>query len=228
MSVTLPEQNTVPARPDATRMHPVSLCFRDPALEERFVLASLRSVLPVLRLFLLGGAILGALFGVLDPVAAPDDYHGFWAIRFGCIVPALLGAWGLTYTPIFIGRAQFIMTAALLCTGGGVLAMIAITQGPAKETYYAGLILVAIYGSSLVRLNHLNALRVAALLIAGYQLVALVVNPLPPRILFSNDFAFVVAVLVSALSSFFQEFYIRRNFINRELLIEGKARAERL
>jgi len=226
--VTIPEPDTDRSRPDGARMNHATLRFHDPALEERFVRESLRSAMPVVRLFLLGGAILCALFGVLDPLAAPDAYHRFWAIRFGFIVLSLLGAWALTYTPIFIGRAQFIMTAAMLCTGGGILAMIAIAQGPAKETYYAGLILVAIYGSSLVRLHHLNALLIGALMFAGYQLVALMINPLPLRTVFSNDFFLLVSVLVAAFSSFFQEFYVRRNFMHREMLIEGKARAERL
>jgi signal transduction histidine kinase len=120
------------------------------------------------------------------------------------------------------------MGGAMLSSGGGFLLMIAIGGGPAKETYYAGLILVVIYGSSLLRLHHLNALLAAVALFAGYQLVAFRINPLPLRILFSNDFFFSVSILVGAFSSFFQELYIRRNYIHRQMLIEGKQRAERL
>jgi two-component system, cell cycle sensor histidine kinase PleC len=90
------------------------------------------------------------------------------------------------------------------------------------------LILVVIYGSSLLRLHHIHALLAAAALFGCYQFVALDINPLPLRTLFSNDFFFSVSILVGALSSFFQELYIRRSYIHSEMLIEGKQRAERL
>ncbi len=227
-SVTIVEPELTPVRSDATRMNLITLRFSDNALEERFLRESLRSAMPVIRLFLLSAAVLCALFGPLDPFAAPNAYERFWVIRFGLIVMSLLGALALTYTPIFIARAQMIMSGAMLCSGGGILLMIAIASSPAKETYYAGLILVVIYGSALVRLHHLNALMVAIALFATYQLVALKINPLPLRTVFSNDFFLAVSILVGAFSSFFQELYIRRNFISREMLVEGKARAERL
>ena len=227
-SVTTAESEIVPARPEPTRMNPLSLRFGDKALEDRFVRESLRSAMPVIRLFLLSAAILCALFGLLDPFTEPLGYGRFWVIRFGFIVTSLLAALALTYTPLFVRHAQLIMSGGMLCSGGGILLMIALATGPAKETYYAGLILVVIYGSALVRLHHLNALMAATALFAAYQLVAFDINPMPLRTVFSNDFFFAISILVGAFSSFFQEFYIRRNFISRELLVEGKARAERL
>jgi len=226
-SVTTAESEIM-AMPEPTRMNPLSLRFGDKTLEDRFVRESLRSAMPVIRLFLLSAAVLCALFGLLDPFAAPEAYHRFWAIRFGFIVASLAVALALTYTPLFVRHAQLIMSGGMLCSGGGILLMIAIAAGPAKETYYAGLILVVIYGSALVRLHHLNALLVALALFASYQLVAFKINPMPLRTVFSNDFFFAISILVGAFSSFFQELYIRRNFISRELLVEGKARAERL
>jgi len=184
--------------------------------------------MPVIQLFLLSAAVLCALFGLLDPFAAPEAYERFWIIRFGFVVASLLSALALTYSSLFVRHAQLIMSGAMLCSGGGILMMIAIASGPAKESYYAGLILVVIYGSSLVRLHHINAMFVAILLFACYQLVAFKLNPLPLRTAFSNDFFFAIAILVGAFSSYFQEFYVRRNFVGRELLVQGKARAERL
>jgi len=209
-------------------MHPITLRFADRALEERFLRDSLRSAMPIVRLFLANAALLCSLFGFLDPFTAPDVYQSFWAIRFGFVVLSLVVALGLTYTPVFIAHSQFVMGGAMLCSGGGILIMIAIATGPAKETYYAGLILVVIYGSSLLRLHHLNALLAAITLFAGYQLVGLKINPLPLRALYSNDFFFTVSLLVGAFSSYFQELYIRRNYIHQQMLIEGKERAERL
>jgi two-component system, cell cycle sensor histidine kinase PleC len=227
-SVTIEEPETVPSWSEATHMNPITLRFGDGALEARFLREGLRSAMPVVRLFLLSAVVLCALFGLLDPFAAPEAYLRFWIIRYGFIVTSLTVSLALTYTPIFVRHAQLIMSGGMLCSGGGILAMIAIADGPAKETYYAGLILVVIYGSSLVRLHHLNALLVATLLFLAYQLVALDINPLPLRTVFSNDFFFAVSILVGAFSSLFQELYIRRNFIGREMLVQGKARAERL
>jgi signal transduction histidine kinase len=226
--VTIAESEIASSHTEATRMNPITLRFGDRALEERFLRESLRSAMPVVRLFLLSALVLCALFGLLDPFTAPDAYLRFWAIRYGFIVMSLAVSLALTYTPVFVKHAQLIMSAGMLCTGGGILLMIAIATGPAKETYYAGLILVVIYGSSLVRMHHLNALLVALALFAAYQLVAIEINPMALRTVFSNDFFFAVSILVGAFSSFFQELYVRRNFIGREMLVEGKARAERL
>ena len=209
-------------------MNRLTLRFGDGALEDRFIRDSLRSALPLLRLFLISATLLCALCGLLDPLADPEEYQNFWAIRFGFVVMSLVATVVLSYTPLFLSHAQVILTTGMFCSGAGILIMIAIASGPAKETYYAGLILVVIYGSSLVRLHHLNALMVALTLFAGYQLVALRLNPLPLRTLFSNDFFLTVSILVGAFSSFFQELYIRRSFVQQEMLMEGKARAERL
>jgi two-component system, cell cycle sensor histidine kinase PleC len=227
-SVTIVDSEIQPALAEASRMHPLSLRFADRALEERFMRDSLISAMPIVRMFLLSAALLCAVFGLLDPFAAPEDYQRFWIIRFGFVVLSLMIALAITYKPMFLRHSQSVMSGAMLCSGGGILLMIAIANGPAKETYYAGLILVVIYGSSLLRLHHIHAFLAAAALFGCYQFVALDINPLPLRTLFSNDFFFSVSILVGALSSFFQELYIRRSYIHSEMLIEGKQRAERL
>ncbi len=226
--MTIVESEIAVLRPEAMRMNPITLRFGDGALEDRFIRDSLRSALTVVRMFLISAAILVALCGFVDPLSAPDEYHRIWAIRFGFIVASLLITVSLTFTRIFLVYAQVILTTAMLCSGGGILMMIAIATGPAKETYYAGLVLVVIYGSSLLRLHHINALIAALALFATYQLIALQINPLPLRVLFSNDFFLSVSILVGTLSSFLQELYVRRSFAQQEMLLDGKARAERL
>ena len=71
------------------RIRPLSLCFEDIRVEQRFNPTHLVRALPTIRLFFLVGALLYAVFGILDVYAVPASVTEVWVIRFGVIIPFL-------------------------------------------------------------------------------------------------------------------------------------------
>jgi two-component system, cell cycle sensor histidine kinase PleC len=116
----------------------------------------------------------------------------------------------------------------MVIAGLGIVAMTAVAEGPGKSTYYAGVILILIVGSSLLPVRWIVVTAVSAIIFAAYQVVILVINPLPPLMLINNDFFLSTAILFGIVASYLQELKIRRIFIRDEGLRIASRQSEEL
>ena len=197
------------------------LRFRDPAVEARYRLESINESRSLIRTYLLAAAMLYLTFGVLDAEVGGPVVGALWFIRYGIVCPMLVGAALLTYVPGFARFAQAVTSIAMVTPGLGIIAMIAIMPPPYSSFYYAGLIMVVIYGSSLVRLRFVNSLLISTSLVVLYQVVSTQINPIPFKQWLNNDFFLVMATAVGLFSGYIQELYIRRSY-RAQKVIEAK------
>ncbi len=197
------------------------LRFRDDAIESRYRIDSLNEARSLIRTYLIAAAMLYLTFGILDSVVGGSMIHTLWFIRYAVVCPILLGAAGLTFLPSFERYSQTVLATAMIMPGLGVVTMTAIMPPPFNSLYYAGLIMVVIYGSSLVRLRFVNSLISSLLLVALYQIVSTVVNPIPFKDYLNNNFFLVMATAVGLFSGYIQEMYIRRSY-RAQKVIEAK------
>ncbi len=196
----------------------LSLHFVDPEIEREYRKADIEESRPLIRTYLIAAAALYLTFGALDLRVAGPAAERLLFVRYGLVCPVVLGVAMATYLPIFTRYAQIMLTVAMAAPGLGIVYMTAILDGPARGEYYAGLIMVVIYGSALVRLQPYNAIFISALLVGLYQLVALFISPIPQKELISNDFFLIMAAAVGVFSGYIQEVAIRSNFRSRKLL----------
>lgn len=210
------------------RIRPLILRFEDETVEKRFIPSHLIRALPTIRIFFLAGAMFYAIFSILDYYVVPNHLKEVWLIRFGLIIPFLGFVVALTFTSLFIRWAQILLAASLFISGSGIILMTAVTDPPGNAEYYAGLVIVVIYGASLVRLRCINAAIVAIILFGIYEFVAIVVNPIPTGTLISNSFFLGLSVAVGIFSSYVQELQVRQDFISTEMLQFEKAKAGEL
>jgi len=206
----------------------VLVYFTDPVMERRFTDENLQHSLLIIRLFLLFGATLYGIFGILDYILFDDALIAVWTIRFGIVCPTLFGVFFFTFSPHFFRYAQIALSAAMLSSGLGIIAMTAIGEAPGNYVYYCGLIMVVIYCASLIRLRFVYAAVISLSLFVAYQFVATIINPIPSWVLINNDFFLAMAVAVGIFSSYAQEIYIRRAFINSEMLAREMHRSSGL
>jgi len=209
-------------------MNPVSLRFADDHLERRFLKLHLIRSLWVIRLGLFCGTVLYAFFGVLDAYVGQEATETLWLIRYAFVVPVMAATVASTYTSYFVRFSQFLLALAVFSSGFGVVAMTAVAPAPVNHWYYAGLIMVVIYASSIIRLHHTYSLAVSVLLVACYQVSALSLNPVPNAVYVSNNFFLTMSVAVGAMTNYLQEFFIRTNFTQTTLLSSEKVRSEGL
>jgi two-component system cell cycle sensor histidine kinase PleC len=206
----------------------LTLRFADRDLEQRFVTEHVTSGLSAIRIFLLGACLLYGAFGFLDAYIIADARIVAWAIRYGVVCPFLAAVLLLTYWSGFQRFAQVLLALCVMISGLGIIAMTAVAAAPGNALYYAGLIMVVIYGASLVRLRCVIAAVVSLLLLALYQLSALYINPIPSSLLLNNDFFLTFSVGVGIFASYMQELYARHDFTSAELLRQEKARSDEL
>ena len=137
------------------------------------------------RIAMLTGLLIYSIFGYLDQFMMPSNYNTAWIIRYIIIVPLTIVIYLLSYTKL-IEKFQNTLLYLLLTFGQvGITTMIWISdpQDPAFFTYYAGLILMMLWGSFIFRLNFKTAIYFSISTIILYNFTAIVKQ----QIIFSTD-----------------------------------------
>ena len=196
------------------------LRFRDGAVERLFQRESVAESLGIVRTYLAAAAVLFAVFGLLDVTTEDPALPVLLFIR-AIVCPILLGSCALTFHRNFPRYAQPVLAFAMVSPGLGVVAMTALMQAPFNSLYYAGLIMVVMYGSCLVRLRSLLAASVTVTLVLAYQVSALLLNPVPIKFYVSNNFFLIMASAVGLFSGYLQELYVRKSWVAQKT-IEAK------
>ncbi|HEV2698747.1 MAG TPA: hypothetical protein VGU90_12190, partial [Terriglobales bacterium] len=187
------------------RFHPVTLRFIDRAVEQRFKRDHLLQALPIVRATFIGSILAYALFGVLDVTLIPEARWLATWIRYGVVCPAVFVIFCLTYTKWFPQVAQLLFAFAMLFASLGIVAMTAAAGEPGRSTYYAGIILVIIIGSSLVPVRWLVVTWSSAIIFLSYQVVVFLINPIAGFLRVNNDFFLATAIMFGIAASYLHE-----------------------
>jgi signal transduction histidine kinase len=196
------------------------LRFSDRATERQFQIESIAESLGIIRTYLAAAALLYATFGILDIITEDPALSDLLLIR-AIVCPILIGSCLATFHRAFPKYSQAILACAMISPGLGVVVMTAIMQAPFNGLYYAGLIMVVMYGSCLVRLRPLFAAIITLTMVAAYQVVVLYISPIPIKMYVSNNFFLVMASSVGLFSGYLQELYVRKNWMGQKT-IEAK------
>jgi signal transduction histidine kinase/ActR/RegA family two-component response regulator len=113
---------------------------------------------------------------------------------------------------------QLFVGSAVLVGGFGITAMIVIAPYPASHSYYAGLILVFIYGYTFFRLRFVWATVIGWTVVIVYEIAAVGFSDTPLPILINNNFFFLTANVFGMFACYFIEYYLRKDFMNAQLL----------
>lgn len=205
------------------KLHPLTLKFIEESafLEEPFLNDYHQSSLSQIRVFLILGAILYGAFGILDAFLMPEQKFSIWFIRFIIIGPCLVGVLLATFSTIFEKYMQPILAGAYIIAGAGILGMMVIAPPPVSHAYYAGLMLVFMWGYTLIRLFFVWATFAGWLQVILYEIIALGVIRTPMNVFISNNFFFISANLIGMMACYAIEFYARRDFyMKHQLQIE--------
>ena len=146
-----------------------TLRFRDAELEAEYREYSFDQSLTNVRFALLGAAGLWILWGVvLRPFMVPADRAFDLVLRFGVFIPILLVAFALSFTPAFRRIWEWVLTAVILTTMVAWVFYIAEIRTMPAQLGYVGLILIAAFSYTLIRLRFLLVVVVALVALAIY------------------------------------------------------------
>jgi len=198
-------------------MHPFTLRFES-ALEEEFEDEYFVRTLGQVRLAIVLGVFLYAVFGILDLWIAAEQRRQLWFIRYAIVAPALLAALWFSFTPAFRRYRERVLAFVVIVASLGIVAMTSIIPPPGSYLYYAGLLLVVMYTFTLVRLNVWYASTLAGITVVAYLTVALWINPTAPELVVNNLFFLISAVIIGFSANYSMDRYARTNFLQRRVI----------
>jgi diguanylate cyclase (GGDEF)-like protein/PAS domain S-box-containing protein len=202
------------------KLHPLTLKFTGESskLEESFLKDYYKISLSQIRLFLILGAVLYAAFGILDALLMPEEETVMWIIRLIVIGPGLAGVLLVSYSELFEKHMQAVLAFSYTLAGTAIICMIIAAPPQVSYFYYAGLILVFMWGYTLIRLFFVWASFAGWLQVIFYEIAAVWINPTPWNIFINNNFFFISANIVGMMSCYSIEFYARRDFFMKKQL----------
>jgi len=182
-------------------------------LEPSFTRHRLEQSLPLARFAPILALLLYALFGIFDFFTVPVGARWIWVIRYVIFCPVALAVFGLTFTRWFRPVMQPLLAGVAGLAGLGIVAMIAIAHPRAGYLYYAGLLLVIPWAYTLLQLRFSYATWACLAIIAGYEIVAVLLQPTPIQILINNNFFFLSAVIIGMVAGYTIERGLRTDFL---------------
>ncbi len=167
----------------------------------------------VLAIFFFG------IFAFLDALLLPELRNIFWFIRFGIITPMLATVIFLSFSPVFKKYSQPVLALLMYLTGLAIIVMIIFAARIAEHyTYYAGLILIFIFGFTFIKARFIYATIAGWSIVFSYEIAAIWISETPIEVLINNNFFFVSANVIGMFISYFMEHTARRDFYMRLLL----------
>lgn len=167
----------------------------------------------VLAIFFFG------IFAFLDALLLPELKNLFWFIRFGIITPVLVSVILFSFSPAFKRYMQPVLSLIMYLTGLAIIVMIIFAANILDHyTYYAGLILIFIFGFTFIKARFIYATIAGWSIVASYEIAALWLSDTPIEILINNNFFFISANVIGMFISYFMEHSARRDFYMRILL----------
>ncbi|MGD0582177.1 MAG: ATP-binding protein [Bacteroidales bacterium] len=181
----------------------------------------IRSLNPFRFAIILSMIFYGA-FAILDAATVPTLKGIFWFIRFGVVFPALIAVYIFSYSSTFKRYMQYIISSIMFITGFGIIIMIIYAAKVGNYSYYAGLILIFIFGYTFIRARFIYALIAGWSIVISYEISAIWISQTPFTILINNNYFFISANIIGMFISYFLELSARKEFYMRILLEQEK------
>ena len=205
------------ATPAEFKMNVLTLSFQENlegAFQEEYSQKSLRHV----QVALIVAIFFYGIFGILDAWIAPGDKHKLWFIRYAIFCPYVLSIFLFSFSKRFIKYMQCLVASMIIIAGLGIIAMILIAPNPGNYSYYAGLILVFLYGYTFSKLRFVWATLAGWMIVIGYEIAAVALSHTPIPILINNNFFFLSGNIIGMFACYSIELYSRKEFMQTRLL----------
>ena len=193
-------------------IHPINLSFQGESkdLEKEFIADYTSKSLQTIRITLLIASVFYAIFGFLDAKLIPEMKNLLWLIRYAFVIPFIIGVILFSYSKHFKNWIQPILSFTMVVSGIGIIIMIIIAPTPINYAYYAGLILIFMFGYILIRLRFIWASLAGWTIVIIYELIA--IDNTPYEIFLNNNFFFISANIIGMAVCYYFEYYLRRDF----------------
>jgi class 3 adenylate cyclase len=213
----------------APELHPLSLRFRDDALETSFRERYFRDNLLFIRIAHVLGILSWVIFGVASAlVLLPNAQRADLTLRFGVAVPIAVVAFALTWASWY-PRAWHVVVATAIVLSGFIWSLHGEFVPSAVEGWsYAGLMIVLVYLFALSRLRFVTATVAGAIIVTFHIFVRSVVLGVEAEDLYLEAFFVVMTAAMGAAGAYALERFTRLFFLREIQLDTAREEADTL
>ena len=187
-------------------------------LEQHFIEDYFEKSKKHIRIALILAIFFYGIFGILDAWLIPSQKQSLWLIRYFVFLPFTSFILLLSFTAHYKKCMQTANAAVILLAGLGIIIMMRIAPYPANYSYYAGLILVFIFGYTFFKLRFIWASIAGWLIVFAYELSAFWLGQTPIPVLINNNFFFLTGNILGMFACYSIEYYLRKEFYISRLL----------
>ncbi len=206
-------------------LNPITLAFPGD-LEEKFLSDYYKNSMILIRISLLAGIFLYGFFSILDAQLVPEVKDKLWFIRFTIVLPSFLVVILLSYFPRLTKYFQALVTITMIIASYAIIIMISIIPPPENYSYYAGLILVFMWGYAFTRVRFIWATLAGWLIVVFYEIIAVWFSNMSFSVLINNNFFFISANVIGMFVCYSIEYYARTNYYVTYLLEEEQKKIQ--
>ncbi len=199
-----------------------------PPVEEAFINYYLNRYMWRIRLGILFGIMLYAVFGLLDLVVSPEHKKIMWTIRYGVVCPSGLLFLLSTYRIRKEWLIHTLHALVIVIAGMGVIAMIAFLPPDKDFLHQSGLMIITFYAYTLSALRFRYALFASLTLVLLHLVGDLFFLHKAVNRMVADMFFLSSANLIGIPVSYLWEYQSRRDFLLTVLLTMEKKRVEKL
>ena len=191
-------------------------------LENQFFKDHFHKSLRHVRIALLLAIFFYGIFGFLDAWLIPDQKRILWFIRYAIFLPFTVSVLLFSFAKSFKKFMQLSISAVILLAGLGIIGMTLIAPYPANYSYYAGLILVFIFGYAFLKLRFIWATITGWLIVVAYEIAAILLSQTPLPVLINNNFFFLTGNILGMFVCYSMELYSRKEYFQSKILESEK------
>ena len=175
------------------------------------------------RVSLLISILFYAGFSLLDHYLIPELFKDFFIIRFYIVIPFAIFVFLFSFSQTFKQIYQILIGVTIYLAGAGIVVMISLAQKHQPSnlvniTYYAGLILVLIFGYNFMKTKIIPATIAGFSITITYIIISGYVQIIPDEVYINNNFFLISANLMCLFSAYLFEFETRKSFFFQEQL----------
>ncbi|MCB5189610.1 GGDEF domain-containing protein [Methylobacillus arboreus] len=203
-----------------------TLSFQNERLEALYQLHAISSLRKHSRLALVVGAVMTMLYGLLDPLfVKPEAFVHVWYIRTMAVM-LFFGVFWLSFYRQFLKYNQLFLAIVALFSGLGLLAQVSYMPVAAINFYYTGLVVMVFWTYTFSGLRFFNSTLVGIVLLVVFNIMFLLLRPLPPLQVLIYDMFILSANIVGGFASYVAEKQSRELFLREKDLDNERHRQQ--
>lgn len=183
--------------------------------------------LPLQRVAVLMGAIMVAVFGLMDALVLDEVLNVIIAVRYGLLVPLTLAFLLYSYSPHFKKYPQFSTICMAILIGAGLSVIVMLAPADASPLYFAGNMLVIFFAYSFLSLRFIWANVAGWTIFLGFVLMDALVGRTEFEEQFMRSFFTSSTCLLGMFVAYVTEFFARRDFYLNSSLRQRRAELEK-